>query len=127
MTARGVYDIEITNVHVKLKMGPLMSFFFFKLKLNDAQGRIGILFLWADKAGQRILGQGQGVSPRPGDQLQHKLTITSNISYQSETVPNRAPPLKKEKKMDLQHILYLTFCLYNHFCTYFCFQVGGIP
>ena len=77
MTARGVYDIEITKVHVKLKMGPLMSFFFFKLKLNDAQGRIGILFLWADKAGQRILGQGQGVSPRPGDQLQHKLTITS--------------------------------------------------
>ena len=69
--------ISFTNAHVKLKMGPLMSFFFFKLKLNDAQGRIGILVLWADRAGQRISLQGQGVSPRPGYQLQHKLTITS--------------------------------------------------
>ena len=44
MTARGVYDIEITNVNVKLKMGPLMSFFFFKLKLNDAQAGLVICF-----------------------------------------------------------------------------------
>ena len=73
--------ISFTNAHVKLKMGPLMSFFFFKLKLNDAQGRIEILVLWADRAGQRISGQGLEINYSINSQSQVLHFALNYISY----------------------------------------------